>query len=534
MTLILRYAARSDVGKARSKNDDSAYAGQHLAVVADGMGGHAGGDVASASTVLDLVHLDVTGHEDPANVLADEIQAANSILSELVKSSPALAGMGTTVTALLLHDGVLEFAHIGDSRAYRLKKGVFEQVSKDHTFVQRLIDEGRLRPEEAAVHPHRNVLMRVLGDVDASPELDLATHPAEPGERWVLCSDGLDAVVPDQVIGQVMRKASSLQDIVDKLVQLTLDGGAPDNVTVVALEVAESNAAPATAPVAVAAEPARPAEPVITASKPAPAAVAAPAAGNEPAAAEPDAAAGPDGEQFRASAIRGDLSTRPHVLVGAAALATETGQIPIVAKRTNERRAAALLTHKAPDREPAEDAGEPEAPRRRRWLIPAFLSAMALILVAVMWFGYLWTQTQYYVSQVDGRVAIFNGVSQNLGPIQLSHVDKVYNIPLQNLPPYTQQRLASGVAARDLGHAEQIVEELRVSGVNCPQSPTAAPTTAPATTSKAADTATTTAAPTPKAAATPSPTAAATGAAPTATAQSGAAVPPECLGGSNE
>src|SRR3954453_582371 len=111
--LILRYAARSDVGRIRAKNDDSAYAGQHLAVVADGMGGHAGGDVASPSTVLDLVHLDTPEHDDPANVLADEIQAANSILSELVKTSPKLAGMGTTVTALLLHDSVFEFAHIG-------------------------------------------------------------------------------------------------------------------------------------------------------------------------------------------------------------------------------------------------------------------------------------------------------------------------------------------------------------------------------------------------------------------------------------
>ncbi|NKX52480.1 serine/threonine-protein phosphatase, partial [Arthrobacter deserti] len=284
---------------------------------------------------------------------------------------------------------------------------------------------------------------------------------------------GLDAVVPDHVIGQVMRSSASLQETVDRLVELTLDGGAPDNVTVVALEVAEAEPAPATAPVAVAAERA---EPVITASRPAPAAAAAPApdGGGEPAVGE--AAADSDDEQFRAAAIRGELATRPHVLVGAAALATETGQIPIVTKRTNDRRAAALLTHRAPDREPGEAGTEQDLPqRRRRWLIPAFLSVMALILVAVMWFGYLWTQTQYYVSQVDGRVAIFNGVSQNLGPVQLSHVDKVYNTPLQNLPPYTQQRLSSGVAARDLGHAEQMVEELRVSSRICPPSPPAAP-----------------------------------------------------------
>ena len=240
MALFLRYAARSDVGMTRSKNDDSAYAGRFLAVVADGMGGHAGGDVASASTVLDLVHLDRADHQEPATVLADEIQTANSILSELVQTDPKLAGMGTTVTALLLHDDKLEFAHIGDSRAYRLKNGIFEQVSIDHTFVQRLIDEGRLRPEEAEIHPHRNVLMRVLGDVDASPELDLASHDAEPGEKWLLCSDGLNAVVPDRVVESVVRNAPTLQDAVDQLVELTLDGGSPDNVTIVMIEVVEA------------------------------------------------------------------------------------------------------------------------------------------------------------------------------------------------------------------------------------------------------------------------------------------------------
>ena len=143
MALVLKYAARSDVGMVRFKNDDSAYVGRYLAVVADGMGGHAGGNVASASTVLDLVHLDSDVHEDePLTILADEIQAANSLLSELVTTSPQLSGMGTTVTALLLHGNRLALAHIGDSRAYRLKDGTFSQISIDHTFVQRLIDEG--------------------------------------------------------------------------------------------------------------------------------------------------------------------------------------------------------------------------------------------------------------------------------------------------------------------------------------------------------------------------------------------------------
>ncbi|HJW01129.1 MAG TPA: PP2C family serine/threonine-protein phosphatase, partial [Arthrobacter sp.] len=237
--LIMRYAARSDVGRIRAKNDDSAYVGRHLAVVADGMGGHAGGDVASAATVLDMLHLDHGDYAgDAGTVLADEIQTANSLLSELVHINPKLAGMGTTVTALLLAEGKLHFAHIGDSRAYRLRDGVFEQVSVDHTFVQRLIDEGRLRPEEAETHPHKNVLMRVLGDVDASPELDLDTLEVKPGERWLLCSDGLNYVA-GHVVERTVRETKDLRECVETLVDLTLEAGSPDNVTVVMVEIAE-------------------------------------------------------------------------------------------------------------------------------------------------------------------------------------------------------------------------------------------------------------------------------------------------------
>src|SRR6478752_358791 len=237
--LILRYAARSDVGRIRAKNDDSAYVGRHLAVVADGMGGHAGGDVASAATVLDMIHLDHDDYDgDAGTVLADEIQTANSLLSELVHINPKLAGMGTTVTALLLAEGKLHFAHIGDSRAYRLRAGEFEQVSVDHTFVQRLIDEGRLRPEEAETHPHKNVLMRVLGDVDASPELDLDTLEVQAGERWLLCSDGLNYVA-GHVVERTVRETKDLGECAELLIELTLEAGAPDNVTVVVLDIAE-------------------------------------------------------------------------------------------------------------------------------------------------------------------------------------------------------------------------------------------------------------------------------------------------------
>ncbi|WP_354181169.1 PP2C family serine/threonine-protein phosphatase [Arthrobacter sp. UYP6] len=440
----------------RLKNDDSAYVGRYLAVVADGMGGHAGGNVASASTVLDLVHLDSETHDDEAlTVLADEIQAANSLLSELVTTSPQLSGMGTTVTALLLNGNHFAFAHIGDSRAYRLKNGVFEQISIDHTFVQRLIDEGRLRPEEAEVHPHKNVLMRVLGDVDASPELDLANFEVEPGEKWLLCSDGLTAVLRDSDIENVLRSTRDLQKCVDILVELTLSGGSPDNVTVAVLEVSE---VPDDSVVTLEPDTAR--VPVIGGGGTAAPASESPAV---PLTARDvtDAEKADDDEPARAELIRQDLSQRPHVLVGAASLATETGQIPIVTKRSAERRAARMLTHKAAAPH-AEPAAEPqESKPRRRWVVPAFLTLMILLLAAVLWVGYTWTQTRYYVGSSDSNVAIYNGVSQSLGPIKLSSVTERTDIPVDSLPEYQRDRVEGTIPAKDLLHAEQIVEDLR-------------------------------------------------------------------------
>ncbi|MHA7154406.1 PP2C family protein-serine/threonine phosphatase [Arthrobacter sp. TMN-50] len=448
----------------RAKNDDSAYVGRYLAVVADGMGGHAGGNVASASTVLDLVHLDRKDYDDgdAANQLADEIQAANSLLSELVGANPQLAGMGTTVTALLLNGSRLEFAHIGDSRAYRLKDDVFEQISVDHTFVQRLIDEGRLKPEEADVHPHKNVLMRVLGDVDASPELDLHSFEVTAGERWLLCSDGLNAVLGDPLVARIMRETPDLRACVDMLIDLTLAGGSPDNVTIVLVEIVEATP-----------EDLRTA--ALTAIPPAKV-----AAGEKEDAEPPEAR---PGTAIRADVIRQDLSLRPHMLVGSAALATETGQIPIVTQRTTERRAAMMLTHKAAvDAEMFGDDDEEPANSRKRWLVPSFLGLMALILVAVLWFGYTWTQTRYYVAAYEDNVAIFNGVSQSIGPVKLSHLDQETDIPVSNLPEYQRARVAGSLPATDLEHAQRIVEELRADlrAVACPPedetpSPSASP-----------------------------------------------------------
>ncbi|AXJ09347.1 PP2C family serine/threonine-protein phosphatase [Arthrobacter sp. PM3] len=549
--LIMRYAARSDVGRVRAKNDDSAYVGRHLAVVADGMGGHAGGDVASAATVLDMIHLDHDEYVgDAGTVLADEIQTANSLLSELVHINPKLAGMGTTVTALLLAEGKLHFAHIGDSRAYRLRNDEFEQVSVDHTFVQRLIDEGRLRPEEAESHPHKNVLMRVLGDVDASPELDLDTLAVQPGERWLLCSDGLNYVA-GHVVERTVRETKDLKECADLLVELTLEAGAPDNVTVVMLDIAEQTPDD----VSTAAVDVVPLPGTTTASAPAAASASGPGSGSGPAssagstlgaarssgapkdkndagatgsagrsaAAAPtaasaslsqdgpgakfpgdgkeagtaDAAKEPEtttdphlGEHLSAEVLREELASRPHELVGAAAAAAESGSIPSIAGRTVARRAATVLTHKSEQaREDAEEI-KPSG-RPRRWLTVSIAAAIVALLAVGLWLGYAWTQTRYYIGEHDQHVAIFNGVSQRLGPIQLSTLEAVTDIKMSDLPEFSQQRVRQTVPARDLYDAQRIVKNLERTGTTAPADEclTPSPTATPGSTAKAGATA---------------------------------------------
>ena len=188
MTIALRYAARSDVGLVRSNNQDSAYAGPHLLLVADGMGGHAGGDIASSLTVASLAPLDgeAFGSHEILQRLERAIETARLELVRRAREDAELGGMGTTVTALLRSGNKLAMAHMGDSRAYVLRSGRLSQVTKDHTFVQHLVDTGKITPEEAEHHPQRSVVMRVLGDFDLELSPDLSVREAHPGDRWLL------------------------------------------------------------------------------------------------------------------------------------------------------------------------------------------------------------------------------------------------------------------------------------------------------------------------------------------------------------
>ena len=249
MTLALRFAARSHTGLLRGGNEDSVYAGPRLLAVADGMGGHAAGEVASAVAIAALAPLD---EDAPGADLLAALRAAalsaNTHLSDMVEGDPALEGMGTTLTAVLSAGNRLGLLHIGDSRCYLLRDGELTQITHDHTLVQTLIDEGRISEEEASTHPQRSVITRVL---DGRPglELDLSVREVRPGDRYLLCSDGLTGPVSST---DTLREALSIPDVqqaVDRLVQLALRGGGPDNVTVIVAEAFESDHAPHLAPV---------------------------------------------------------------------------------------------------------------------------------------------------------------------------------------------------------------------------------------------------------------------------------------------
>ena len=398
-------AAASNVGKVRASNQDAGYAGTYLSVVADGMGGHAGGDVASHLVIRHLLQLDKK-YDDVVAAQQDLIATllqANDMLSDVVYEHPELAGLGTTVSAMLRVGTQVVIAHIGDSRIYLLREGNLSQVTVDHTFVQRLIDSGRITEEEAHDHPRRSVLMRVLGDVDASPELDTTVLEVAEGDRWMLCSDGLTGVVYSDRLKPFLLEAETADDAADTLVQASLAGGAPDNVTVVVVDITAE-------------EPEDIAE--LVGSAAGPMAVKAPEAKLIP---TPNLKPRPKPKKLPIST--GGMSVPPTAL---------TAQL---------------------------DAVKAKRIRRRAVLIGSMILVLGVIIISAI-LGYRWSQTQFYVGSDTDSVVIYQGISQNVAGVSLSHVYVDTDIPLDSLTAYQQQQIKNGIPFGNYTEAQDLIASL--------------------------------------------------------------------------
>ncbi|MBT2424948.1 MULTISPECIES: Stp1/IreP family PP2C-type Ser/Thr phosphatase [unclassified Streptomyces] len=431
MSLSLRFAAGSHKGMIREGNEDSGYAGPRLLAIADGMGGQAAGEVASSEVISTLVQLDddVPG-SDILTSLATAVQQANDQLRVMVEEDPQLEGMGTTLTALLWTGQRLGLVHVGDSRAYLLRDGVLTQITQDHTWVQRLVDEGRITEEEATTHPQRSLLMRALGSGD-HVEPDLSIREVRAGDRYLICSDGLSGVVSHQTMEETLASYQGPQETIQELIQLALRGGGPDNITCIVADVLDVD---------------------------------------------------------NNDTLAGRLSDTP-VVVGAVAenqaVLNDGG-----AMQTPAGRAAGLGRPVPPpsggfgppgsgdsgygsmpdgsyDSYTDDDLAKPRG--GRKWLKRSVFTVLILgVIGGGLYGGYRWTQTQFYVGAQNENVALFRGISQDLAWISLSKVEKNHpEIELKYLPPYQRKQVEATIAEGSITDARKKVDELAAQASAC-------------------------------------------------------------------
>ncbi|MFJ5530314.1 Stp1/IreP family PP2C-type Ser/Thr phosphatase [Streptomyces sp. NPDC093261] len=432
MSLSLRFAAGSHKGMIREGNEDSGYAGPRLLAIADGMGGQAAGEVASSEVISTIVALDddIPG-SDILTSLGSAVQRANDQLRAMVEEDPQLEGMGTTLTALLWTGQRLGLVHVGDSRAYLLRDGVLTQITQDHTWVQRLVDEGRITEEEATTHPQRSLLMRALGSGD-HVEPDLSIREVRAGDRYLICSDGLSGVVSHQTMEETLASYQGPQETVQELIQLALRGGGPDNITVIVADVLDLDTGDTLA-----------------------------------------------GQLSDTPVVVGAVAENQHHLHDNGIMQTPAGR-------------AAGLGRQVPGQGGGGEFGPPGSgdttgyvpgggfgdytdedfvkPRKgRRWLKRSFYTALVLGVIGGGCYGaYQWTQTQYYVGANGEHVALYRGLSQDLAWVSLSKVQKDHpEIELKYLPPYQQKQIRATIAEGGLTAAQSKISELSVQASAC-------------------------------------------------------------------
>jgi protein phosphatase len=382
-----------------------------LFFVADGMGGHAGGDVASAITAQHVATADepVENSQQAEQKLIDYIWQANQKLSASVGEHADLAGMGTTFSGMLVHGTSVSIGHIGDSRIYLARDGVVKQITTDHTFVQRLVDTGRISQEEALVHPRRSVLMRVLGDVEQFPEVDLETFETKPGDRWMVCSDGLSGVIPEGLMHRIMLSKSAVQEATNLLVGEALEFGAPDNVTIVLVDVLDAKE-----------------ETAISASR------------NFVGSAASEVVI----DERRGRRILRILN--PMTLIEM----LQKPEDPASFAPESEELLEKILK---------DTKGRIRARRLRQ-----LATYVLLVTVAIygLFMAYEYTQTRFFVGTNDGVVVIYKGIREDLGPFRFSTVYEVSSITLESLTDFQREALERSIATESLEEARRVLDQL--------------------------------------------------------------------------
>ncbi|MVZ91661.1 serine/threonine protein phosphatase [Microbacter sp. ANSKLAB05] len=380
MTPALVYTARSHLGMVRENNEDSAYAGPRLLALADGMGGHAAGEIASQFVVAALARLDEDEPgQDLTGALTRALTVGNEAIASHVEAHPETDGMGCTATALLFDGRRMGLLHVGDSRAYLLRDGTLTQITKDDTFVQSLVDRGELSADEAHTHPRRSLILKALTGEPVEPTAVI--REARVGDRYLLCSDGLSDPVSTETIAETLA-TGTVEEAADRLVQLALRSGGPDNITVVLADVLDS---PRDAPVI----------PVVVGA----------ASGDEPGQIDPAADPYSDTAAGKAAAFsRAQVASRGGA-AGTSGAAGESG-----AGRGNGSD---------------DDEVDAAPPRGSRWHFALSVVGVLVLLAGIVGVSALLVRSNYFVTESDSQVVVKRGISGEVFGISLASVIQV-------------------------------------------------------------------------------------------------------------
>jgi protein phosphatase len=395
--------AKTDVGRTRQGNEDSYFEGTTVFAVADGMGGHQAGEVASEMALRPIAALDGREFDEPreaTDALREAIESANSTVSDEARTNPDHAGMGTTLTAVLVRDGRLHLAHVGDSRAYLLRGDEdIDQHTTDHTLVEQLVQEGRLSRDEISTHPQRSVITRAIG-VDADVEVDtLAPLVLQPGDQVLLCSDGLTGPVDDTAIAGILTSVADGDEAVKQLIDEANANGGPDNITVVLLRAGDGHGG---------------------------------------------AAGDGQGGEAATAAIAAVEPPRPNI-----SIRTRPPE--------SEGHDWARDFSRYGDRNVGEDS------ERRGWVkrILALVTGLVILAAVLAVGGWLVLSRAFFLGDLDGNVAIFNGLPEEVAGVELYRLREETDVPVDSLSPMTQQRVREGLTVASMSEAEAVVARYR-------------------------------------------------------------------------